>query len=117
MIDNLDDDDDIYNLGIENMEAKRDLHRRVADGARVEADLSSDSSLKRYVEARRLHAADALARLVEVDATDSIGIARLQHTVAEYLNVRNWARGVIQDSIAADNALQGNYGDGESTDE
>lgn len=110
----IEDDDDIYELGLENIEAKRDLHRRVADGARVEYDLTSDSSLKRYFEARRLMARDALARLVAMSPTDAVGIAREQHVVAEFLNVRDWARGVIQDSIAADQELQGNHG--ESTD-
>lgn len=107
-------DGNIFSDSLTALEERRSLERIRADGARVEVDMAEDTSLRRYVNSRRDEATTALEGLAVVDPHDAIGVARLQHVVAEYLNVRDWIRGEIDQSIQADEQLQRDYR-GEST--
>lgn len=107
-MDEFDDEiDDFLGAGLADLEVRHDLERRRSFGARVEVDLTENTPLNAYVANRRRKATEAIAVLVGIDASDAIGITKAQAVVAQYLTVRDWARGVIEDSDAADEILQG----------
>lgn len=85
-----------------------------ADGANVRIDVIENTSLRRYVNSRRDEAITALENLAEVDPNDVMAVAKLQHVVSEYLNVRAWILGEIEGSVRAHEKLQQDH-DGENT--
>ena len=102
-------EDEFFDEGIALLEARRSLERIRADGARVEVDATEDTSLRRYVNSRRAEAMIAMEGLVVVEPEDALSVAKLQHIVSEYLNVRAWIRGEIEQSRQADEAIQRDY--------
>lgn len=110
-----DGDDEFFDDGLATLEERRRMERIRADGARVEVDMAEDTSLRRYVDARRKAAILALEEIVSVDPASALRVAELQHSVAEYLNVRAWVRGEIEKSVRADEIIQRDFR-GESTD-
>jgi hypothetical protein len=103
------DDAEVYDNGLLGLEQKADLERIRARGARVEVDLAEDTSLRRYVQSRRARSIEALQALVFVEPENALAVAGFQHIVAEYLNVREWARGEIEASVMADNQILGEH--------
>lgn len=113
----IDDDetDGFLDAGLSDLERRHDLQRKVAFGARVEVELTEDSTLRRYMDNRRVRAMEAISRLVATDARDAIAIAREQAIIAEFLTVRDWVRNTIDIANDADETIQREYR-GESSD-
>lgn len=103
-----DEIDDFSDDAISALEIRHDMQRRRAFGARVDVDLRDTSTtLHAYVGATRARAMEALVALAGADAADALAITRLQAVVTQYLDVRDWTRGVIQDAQRAHDALNG----------
>jgi len=104
------DDDGFIDRVLTRAEERHDLERKRVLGASVEVDLEDRSSpLHVYVAHRRKDAEEALAGLMTVNPNENHEVANLQAAVRHYLDVRDWARGVIVEAQRADAALQEGY--------
>ncbi len=111
MIDN-EEVDDFLHAALGGMEQRADLERIRAMGVRVEVDLDDErSSLSQYVAHVREAAIAALDALARCDASNALAITRHQSVVRQYLDVRDWARAVIEASVSADEGLRQTDGD------
>lgn len=99
------DDYDVEDAGLREIERRSDLERTRANGAAVEIDAAENTSLRRYMTARRTAALEALASLASVDPKDAIEVMRHQAIVHGYLTVREWVRSEVEASKQAHEQL------------
>lgn len=103
--------DEFFDAEMTGIERKHDLEREARAGQDVERDIASGGPLAAYMVERRRLGLAALESLAGIDPTDAVGIATLQATVREYLNVRGWVRKTVYGGNDAKTTLKDEIGD------
>lgn len=91
------------------LERRKLLEEAGRVAAEIAIDLTESGPLGRYVQSRRLEAAEALRLLVDADPRDAIAIMSAQSTVREYLRVCSWVSARIDDGDEAGKIIERDY--------
>lgn len=110
-----DDDGSSYDAepfveGLAEIERRRDKEMAVTLGEDVQADLVERGPLGVYLTQCQIRAIDSLCQLVTIDPGDGPNIGRLQASVQEYIKVRGWIRGVMNDATVSAQEIDEEWG-------
>lgn len=112
-------EEQLFDDGLTDIERKASLLRSQREADDIEADLSNQGPLRKYVDARRNIALGALQSLVVAKPDDIVAIATAQAEIREYLRCCEWITSVCNQAVMAEQTINEEFGTehGESEDE